>query len=433
MEEDFVNVEKFYRACNPSKTLEVSKAEDRQYYIDFSKVRGSNIIEELKRTITRLSPDEPTCQLFTGHIGCGKSTELLRLKTELEQQGFHVVYFESSQSMDMADVDVTDILLAIAHEVSQNLKAIRLNLQGNYFQSMFAEIANLIPSIELSAEATIPVGIGNITAKMKESPRLRSQLRQYLEPRTTSILEAINQELLRPATEELKQKAKKGLVVIVDNLDRMDNSVKSWGSPQPEYLFVQRGDKLKELHCHVVYTIPLVLIFSTAIGGLRNRFNGVNPKVLPMVPVQLRDGSECQEGITLLQKMILARAFPNLSWEQSRNLITQVFDNAETLNRLCQVSGGHLRNLLGLLYSCLQQQDPPISRYCVEKTIRQACNELSLPITPNEWELLRQVTRDKKFPGHEEISNMHVFEYRDDNGSWFDVNPILKEAIAFKL
>lgn len=102
---------RFYRACNPSKTLVVGNAEDRQYYIDFSSVRGGKILEELGRTITRLLPDEPTCQLFTGHIGCGKSTELLRLKAELEQQGFHVVYFESSQDLDMVDVDVTDIPL----------------------------------------------------------------------------------------------------------------------------------------------------------------------------------------------------------------------------------------------------------------------------------------------------------------------------------
>ncbi|NEQ25645.1 MAG: ATP-binding protein, partial [Microcoleus sp. SIO2G3] len=85
--------------------------DDQKYYINFSSVRGGEIVEELGQTI--LLSDESTCQLFTGHIGCGKSTELLRLKEELEQQSFHVVYFESSQDLDMADVDISDILLAI--------------------------------------------------------------------------------------------------------------------------------------------------------------------------------------------------------------------------------------------------------------------------------------------------------------------------------
>lgn len=128
-----LDLRRFFRASNPSRTLNLSNPEDRQYYIDFSSVRGSNIISELRRTIT-FSEDEPTCQLFTGHIGCGKSTELSRLQTELEEEGFHVVYFESSQDLDMADVDISDILLAIARQVSNSLEKAQIKLQPTPFQ-----------------------------------------------------------------------------------------------------------------------------------------------------------------------------------------------------------------------------------------------------------------------------------------------------------
>ncbi|QSJ16634.1 AAA family ATPase [Nostoc sp. UHCC 0702] len=428
---------RFFQACNPAKTLVVSKPEDRQYYIDFSKVRGARIIEELGRTITRLSPQEPTCQLFTGHIGCGKSTELLRLKAELEQQEFHVVYFESSQSLDMADIDITDILLAVAREVSQSLEAIKINLKPGYFKKLFHEISEFLQTpLDIGVEAELSVGIAKITAKTKDSPKLRGQLRQYLEPRTNGILESINKELLKPARERLKQQGKKGLVVIVDNLDRVDNSLKPSGYYQPEYLFVERGEQLNQLNCHVVYTIPLVLIFSNALGRLTNRF-GVDPKVLPMVPVQLQDGSQFSPGITLLQQMVMVRAFPGVSWEQSQHLITQVFDSPNTLERLCLVSGGHLRNLLMLLFRCLQQEDPPLSQECVNRVIKQRRNELTLAITADEWEVLREVAQDKSLRGHEKyellLRSMFVFEYRDEDGSWFDINPILAEAREFRL
>jgi len=95
-----LNVGRFFRACNPSKTLNLTSTDDQLYYIDFSEVRGSDLVRELKRTIT-LSGDEPTCQLFTGHIGCGKSTELSRLQRDLEADGYHVVYFESTDDLDM--------------------------------------------------------------------------------------------------------------------------------------------------------------------------------------------------------------------------------------------------------------------------------------------------------------------------------------------
>lgn len=77
----------FYRATDPGKPLFAENPEDQKLYIDFSEVRGGQIIEELKDNITLFSPDSPTCSLFTGHIGCGKSTELLRLELELEQEG----------------------------------------------------------------------------------------------------------------------------------------------------------------------------------------------------------------------------------------------------------------------------------------------------------------------------------------------------------
>jgi hypothetical protein len=186
---------KFYQACNPTP-LVMGNVEDRKYYIDFSSVRGGNIIKELGRTIARLSPDKPTCQLFTGHIGCGKSTELQRLKADLEEQGFHVVYFESSQVLEMADVNVTDIMLAIARSVSESLEAVQIKLKPGYFANLFTDIAELLQTpIEFSeAKFSLPGGIGEITAKTKDSPKLRSQLRQYLEPRTNGILEAINKE-----------------------------------------------------------------------------------------------------------------------------------------------------------------------------------------------------------------------------------------------
>ena len=55
-----LHLPRFFKACNPAKTLDMGNPEDHPYYIDFSAVRGGKIIEALGRTITRLSPDEPT-------------------------------------------------------------------------------------------------------------------------------------------------------------------------------------------------------------------------------------------------------------------------------------------------------------------------------------------------------------------------------------
>ncbi|MGF1496115.1 MAG: P-loop NTPase fold protein [Elainellaceae cyanobacterium] len=428
-ETDVLELSRFFKACNPTKTLAFENEIDRQYYIDFAPVRGSDLIRELQRTIN-LSGSDPTCQLFTGHIGCGKSTELLRLKADLEAQKYHTVYFESSQDLDLADIDVTDILLAIARRVSASLEAIGIRLRPGYFTTLFEEVFRLL-QMPIEAEVELSVGIGKITAKTRESPKLRDLVRQYLEPRTSSILEAVNKELFGRAKEELQKLQKKDLVVIVDNLDRVDSAPKPVGKTQPVYLFIDRGEQLKRLNCHVVYTIPMVLVFSNYMGPLINRF-GTDPRVLPMVPVKLPDGRDCDMGIALLRQMVLARAFPAENQVKRLESLPQVFDHADTLDRLCRISGGHVRNLLVLLHRCILQENPPISRTCLERIITQRRNELKLAITDDEWQLLLQVAQQKRDVRGEEayqllLRSMFVFEYRYESKLWFDVNPILME------
>lgn len=429
----------FFKACNPSKTLIFGNPEDRQYYIDFSDVRGGKIIEALGRTIVRISPDEPTCQLFTGHIGCGKSTELQRLKAQLEQEKFHVVYFESSQDLDMADVDISDILLAIAKSVSESLEAIGISLKPGYFNNLFKEVKDFLQTpIELSGEAELSVGIGKITAKTKESPKLRDHLRQILEPRTEGVLKAINEEILAKAREQLKLRGQKGLVVIIDNLDRVDaRPMSGSGRTLPEYLFIDRGEQLRRLNCHLVYTLPLALNFSNEYEALKNRLGGgVAPKVLPMVPIQLRHGGDYPEGMALLRQLVLTRAFPDVEATERLRLLPELFDSIETLDRLCRISGGHVRNLLGLLFNCLQQEDPPFSRSCLESVIKGYRDDLVLGIDEAEWELLFQVVQQQLVKGDKEyqtlLRSMFVFEYRDDKGRWFGINPALAETEKFQ-
>ena len=447
-----VDYKKFFKATDPSKTLLADSAEDKKYYIDFSTVRGGKVVEDLKDNISLFSDGQPTCQLFTGHIGCGKSTEILQLKQQLEGEGFHVVYFESSQDMEMGDVDLSDILLAIARRVVESLEAVKVKTEAKGFRAMLNGAVKILNTeIELSGEADIPgigkveastsgefslsLGIGKLSAKTKDSPDMRSKLRGYMEPKTGGLLDLINNEILLPAIADLKKLGKEGVVVIVDNLDRVDDSPKPWGRPQTEYLFVDRAEQLRKLQCHVVYTMPLALRFSRDYGTLTARFM-TDPIVLPMVPVVRRDGSIHEEGMSLLRQMILSRVLPDNTPIERLNAINEVFDSMATLDRLCLASGGHVRNIMRLLNDALRKQRGlPVTIEVLEDTIRKRRNELVLSIDDQEWRLLRQVNSTKKVVGDTGyqtlIRSMYVYEYQDEEGSWFEVNPVLATAQEF--
>ena len=419
-----MDFQRFFDVCNPVRNLDMSDVIDRKYYIDFSSVRGKDIIRKLERTITRLSPHKPTCQLFSGHIGCGKSTELRCLKAKLEKSNYYVVYFESTQDLDMMDVDVTDILLAIARQVSDSLARRNIDLNTSGFNDLLRRAVDFLQSVELSGELEVPgagnlemslpvgLAIAKITAKAKGSPNLRSRLRQYLEPRTNNILNVINEELLAPATARLKEQGYRGLVVIVDNLDRVSPREMPSKRLQTEYIFIDRGDQLRQLDCHLVYTVPLVLLFSNDCGQMINRLGGgMEPKVLPMVPVQDRNGNSYEPGMIFMRQMLLARAFPDLEPHKRIQAIHEIFDSADTLDRLCHVSGGHMRNFLSFFYSCLQEEDLPVSRSTLEGVIQDYRDALVSGVDDEEWELIFKVLKQQMMKGESGDTGMTQEEF----------------------
>ena len=107
-----------YNAFNPFQPLKPGNPA----YVNCSQVRGEeNIFREVGRKIIR--SNQRTCQLYTGHRGVGKSTELLRLKDHLEKKGCFVVYFGATEGdIDEQDAQYTDILLACTRHILEELK-----------------------------------------------------------------------------------------------------------------------------------------------------------------------------------------------------------------------------------------------------------------------------------------------------------------------
>lgn len=120
-----------YNSSNPVQPL---KSGDPRY-VDCTPVRGNeDVVTQMFNAITW--SDVHVAQLFTGHRGSGKSTELLRLQHRLEKAGYVVLYFEADDDLDLNDLEYTDLFLSVARRVTSDLHDKGINLPENLLKSV---------------------------------------------------------------------------------------------------------------------------------------------------------------------------------------------------------------------------------------------------------------------------------------------------------
>ncbi len=426
------DIARVYRQCDPATPL---KPGDPRY-VPCENTRGEgDLIAQLTNAI-RWS-ETPLHLLFSGHRGGGKSTELLRLQKNLaeppvDDEKFFVVYFEADQEdIDVNDVDFPDLLLAIIRQVSKALRE-RVNeeLHPTWSSRFIGDLKRFLGSEVEFETLELDAQIAKFTATIKSSPDARLEIRKALEPNVSNLIQAAN-DLFDEASIRLKDKGYRNLVLIVDNLDRIVLRDLEGGITTHERLFLNRGSQLHALRCHIVYTLPISMVYSPSATALMNVF-GRDPAVLPMVKIANRDGNDNQDGMEALRKIISKRltAASVTQW-------TSAFDSLEAWNYLCRMSGGHLRNLLILIRSaCTASGNLPLTQRVIEQAVRGISNDFERALNhPDFFKTLRDIDKTRELPGSKDdqmlLYNLSVLEYL--NGEvWYVVNPAVKALEKFK-
>lgn len=425
-----------YNAFNPSSPL---PAGDPQY-VDCGEVRGEdNIIKDLGLNIERSEP--MTCQLYAGHRGAGKSTELLRLQQHLKNKGYFVVYFAAdAEDINPEDTEYTDILLACTRHLLEAIKEADSKPLLNWMKDRWDDLKDLglteISFEKLSLEAQISQ-FAKLTATVRTQPSLRHKIREKVEPQTQTLIDALN-EFIGDAKKKLPNKYSQ-LVAIADNLDRIVpfSAADAGGRSNLDQIFLDRSEQLQALDCHVVYTVPISMVHSNRAADLSDKYN--TPQVLPMILVQNLDGSDHKPGLAKIKELIKKRVqkiAPNLSLE------TELFDTEETLERLCLMSGGHVRDLMKMMREAVNQtQNLPITAKAAQRAITKERDVYRRTPGKDEWSILAKVSLSHEIDNDEQhrslLFNRCILEYRyfDDEEEklpWYDVHPLIKGIPQFK-
>ncbi|MEO1069438.1 MAG: ATP-binding protein [Cyanobacteria bacterium J06638_6] len=425
-----------YNAVDPFRPVEPGDPA----YVDCEAERGdANVLLDLGPEIIR--SERYTCQLYAGHRGAGKSTELLRLKADLELKGCFVVYFAAvgeDGDIDPQDVQYTDILLACTRHLLETLKTADPAPLVSWFKDRGKALYDLgqtqiqIDSLDVNVLAS---QFASMTANIRAVPSERKKIRDLVNPHTVTLIKALN-DFIADGNRKLPL-GKTQLVVIADNLDRIVPVYADNGRSNHDEIFLDRSDQLKGLDCHLIYTVPIAMVYSNRANDLKEIYG--NPDLLPMIMVQTPDGALHASGFEKLKEILRRRIRPFLP---EVSLGKDIFEGPEVVEQLCLASGGHVRELLLLMKEALNRASSlPIPTRAVRRAIAETRDTYRRTVEEHQWAILAKVAKTRVIDNDEDHRDLLfrrcVMEYRffDDDGimqCWYDVHPLIKAIPEFR-
>lgn len=420
-------------------------------YVDMASGRGTRELRKMRVCVESYDAQENRYAkiAFTGHRGCGKSTELLRLEHDLAPR-FTCLHLYVDENL-IRDCDYTDLMLwmtdALVRRFAEEKWPLRQKLVDdvvNWFAERTLEDIKQVKSeitSEVEAEAQAKWGLfgtslkilARIKARMQGNIEKRSVMRHTLQNYSRDLVDRVN-SLLDDAQNALEKEGKSpDLLVVQDNLDRLPVDV-------GRRLFFDHGDLLKQLRVHVIFTVPIAMLLAPwDIGKVFE-----NAFTMPMVKVHNRDNSVHPDGIDALLRLIAARVD-----------LAAVFSSRDAARLLVNASGGSVRDLLRLLNDAqleartdAKSQIDEASAQAAIKNMRIDFERMLLPIeayfpilrrlhaTKVSWQLPDQSPDARAVDSQKEyfsrlLFNGTVLEYNGDQ-NWYDVHPIVQQIEAFR-
>jgi len=420
--------QRVYREFSPEPLL---PDRQRELYVDLDEARGNmGTVSRLEKTI-RFAEGKPTCQVLAGHKGSGKSTELLRLKKQLESgpSPLFVVYVQADDDIDRNDVDFPDVLIAIVRQMATQLKQREaITLKPGFFASRLERLKHILTS-EIDFESfELDLGLMKLAGAMKGSPDARRQIRKILDPDTNNLLYAAN-DVIGQGVAELGKKGKVGLVALMDDLDKMIvRERERTRSTTDEYLFVNRAAQLTAFQCHVIYTIPLSLAYSHHSATIATTYGGEQVPVVPMTRVADPPPNigRNEPGVRKFREIIERRLKAANAKE------SDVFASQDVRDELIALSGGQPTELISLVREAIITHDLPVDQNSLERARIDGRRGYARFLRAEHWPIIEEIRRTGSYtranenePAFRELLHSRaVLQYVNEE-EWYALNPMV--------
>lgn len=421
-------------------------------WLDLSPARGDRATRKLLRRFEDKPAGEWLHMLFASHRGAGKSTELMLLASRLPPR-YHCLYFVANVQMDPNVIEVEDLLLVLAQGIEHHMRAIHRPLPADKLERVTNWFSTIIRStewardasvalnaearvgVEAKAEAGAPVGAGTslfaklfagVSALFRVESKHREEVKNELKKYPGTLIDSVNL-LLDAAADQLGDRE---LLIMIDNLDRYPPAV-------VDSLLVRNGDRLRQLHCNLILTPPIGLLYRPHSEQIDTYFPC---EVMNTVRLRRKDqpyDAFDDDGHKLGDEHKLGHGHKLLLEVLERRIdLALLMPDQRAQDRLLVGSGGAIRELLALVVdAAMYAEGEALTLTDVEYAVGRKKQRLRDLINANGWwPTLAKIARDKQIVSDpaclDVLYHRLVLKYNGDG--WYDVLPILTELPEFK-
>jgi hypothetical protein len=420
--------QKFQKAY---RNLDLLPLIEQEQLDEFRVEYGQTVLEELQQLVEDDEFHDGKI-IFAGHRGCGKSTLLAEFGRQRAKDYF-VVFFSIAETIEMSDVNHINILFAIAVNMMLEAEKAKVDIPKSIRDSLykwFARRTRIESETPISAEVSVGFDLFKvISGKLKTEASIRDELKIEFERNISDLVSQLN-----TIASVIQTAVKKEILVIIDDLDKLD-------------LSVVRGvyqDHIKALFLpkvSIIFTIPVSSLRDVSlVATLRTE---ANDKIVKMPVSKLFIKGERRKTDAEPQTNEVKTLCEVLHKRVSRELI-----DPKTAEKLVIYSGGVLRELVRIANRCcriclrLIRHDPErtniaISDEVLEEALKDLRLDFEIELGKVEYQILR--TTYKQFmpddPKEQKfldlLHGLHILEYRNDE-VWYDAHPIVIDLLKRK-
>ncbi|NES21563.1 MAG: hypothetical protein F6K41_22195 [Symploca sp. SIO3E6] len=414
-----------YQLFKPEEPL--AKPEDlRDFYVQRPDSPVDNLVSSLEMA------DEPTKFLLAGHRGGGKTTELRRVERLLAED-YAVIWIDTETALDRYNIGYAEVVVLIGQEIC--CQAIKPGWWSNRDERLLEALEESLTTVvyqekeQANANLALPDVLQKMGLVLKRGLTREFSSTLNIRPQLSEVIVRVN-EIIKAAERDRKQK----LVVIVDGLDRHDwrTALEMFASPL-----------LTELECHIIYTIPISLRYSSDFRQPMESFQCLDLVNLPVFKCD--DNFHPTDIPHQANRELLGRVISKRLARLDRK--DQDIFTYGAVNLLCEKSGGVMRDLIRLArISCqvaLRKKQDYVDLKIAEDAVKEerkiyTLSDYHFPELATVHQTGRPTTNTYSLPSKGEfvicdelLQNKFILGYYDEQtmNLWFDVHPILLDEV----